>query len=676
MRKYPRTIRAFLLSSAVGLCASALGEPVRVYMIGNSLTDEVKYDDWAALCAEAGQPVVYARKMIPGAPLGWHKDHPADGFLTKPYGAPEDAFKNHPWDALTLQPFRIGESEAALYYANLLWEGSPEARVYVYAQWPGRGKIPDWPQAFAGIAKPNYLDVLDALRQSPRGKQAFLIPAGWVFERLHRKASLGLVSGIRSAWDLYSDGVHVNNVGSYIVGLTFYASILGRSPVGLPIGGYQGRMGSTADHVMISPELAAVLQETVWETVTAMPETGVRSDLPPALCLPALPAAVAGEPFSATLDAAFGQPPYTFALARGTLPDGLVLSSEGVVSGTSAATGAVDIAVAVTDAAAKSASREYRLVVGADQSPTLLTERLPVLRQGQHLDLALAARGGNGDCTWSLETGALPLGLTLDPVGRLHGSPAQSGDYAFTLAVRDGDGRQPESDSRAFAGSVEPADPAKVLLVRQAVEPIEVDGVFAPSEGWDLRQSATKPFQGDSDNTVRFDLQWAKNRLYVAVEVEDAAIIDGRGTAETPPPDAVVFYFDGLNNREATYNADDRRLAFNPKGQADRAFNLGQSFFTKVQARPTERGYRLECSLIFSDIGLPWMPDPPPGQKSLYAGQVFGFDLVNCDTDRADGTRSQLGWRGTVANSVDPSGFGTCILLPRGPQGANTGTTR
>lgn len=51
--------------------------------------------------------------------------------------------------------------------------------------------------------------------------------------------------------------------------------------------------------------------------------------------------------------------------------------------------------------------------------------------------VAIVADGGTGDYTFTLDSGALPPGLTLDPVGLIFGTPTLSATYAFTLRVSD-----------------------------------------------------------------------------------------------------------------------------------------------------------------------------------------------------------------------------------------------
>ena len=661
-----KTIIITLLLSLF-VTATTFAEPTKVYMIGNSLTDEVKYDDWINLCKDGGIEALYARKMIPGAPIQWHKDHPTDGFLTSPYKHPEEAFKNFPWDVLTLQPFRSGEAEPALYYTNLLWATNPNARVFVYAQWPGKGVEPDWLAAWKKIREENYLPVLASLRATPKGSQSFMIPTGWAMERLHKKAQLGIVPGITSAWDLYSDGVHVSNIGSYLVGLSFYSTIFGKSPIGLPVGGYQGKKGTDADYFDINPELAKVLQETVWEAVTGMSESGVTTaaNQPPAITLPGLLPAVERGPYSVSLDAAFGKPPYTFALASGSLPSGMDLSPDGTFKGTPASQGETKFSVKVTDQANQSSSRDFLLKVVADTSPVITTGSIPPLQQGAFVNLDLKADSGNPPYHWSVADGKLPPGLVLGKDGHLSGSPAESGEYRFALEVTNNGGAKPKTDKKSYSGTISPADLEKVFFVRQATTEIKADANLDPAEGWDLKNELKKTYSGHPNNKVRWDAQWQKNKLWIAVEVTDDVVIakDGYGQPRFKQ-DCLVFYFDGLNNREATYNFDDRRLAYGPvnQGLEDRAFNIGPFMAGDPKTQRTATGYIMKVSFDFNKLGIPLQNEDRKNRDTAYVGAVFGFDLENRDLDAENGEQSSLGWQGSAKNPDDPSGYGTMII--------------
>ena len=94
-----------------------------------------------------------------------------------------------------------------------------------------------------------------------------LVPVGHVMNALHTQMKAGQVPGYTSIYQFYKDGIHLNEAGSYLVGCTYFATLLQQSPVGLP----------TAPYGAIPPALAEIIQKTVWQVVTAHPDSGVTS---------------------------------------------------------------------------------------------------------------------------------------------------------------------------------------------------------------------------------------------------------------------------------------------------------------------------------------------------------------------------------------------------------------
>jgi hypothetical protein len=155
-----------------------------------------------------------------------------------------------------------------------------------------------------------------------------------------------------------------------------------------------------------------------------------------------LPAAAVGSPYSATLTAVGGVPPYTWSIPAGTLPAGLALDpSTGVISGTPSAPGNASFTVEVTDSGSPPASAVASEVITLTVAPLVVTTTsLPAAVTGSPYSFALAAAGGAGPYTWSLSPGAgtLPAGLTLDPsTGTISGTPTADSVARFEVTVTD-----------------------------------------------------------------------------------------------------------------------------------------------------------------------------------------------------------------------------------------------
>lgn len=68
------------------------------------------------------------------------------------------------------------------------------------------------------------------------------------------------------------------------------------------------------------------------------------------------------------------------------------------------------------------------------------TQTLPTRPVGLAYSVSLEAVGGEGTRTWTLESGTLPAGLTLDGSGLISGTPTTGGDFSFRVKVTDDSG--------------------------------------------------------------------------------------------------------------------------------------------------------------------------------------------------------------------------------------------
>lgn len=136
-----------------------------------------------------------------------------------------------------------------------------------------------------------------------------------------------------------------------------------------------------------------------------------------------------------TLTATGGTTPYTWALTSGSLPSGIVLTTDGSLSGTPTVTGTFTFTVRVTDSLGQSASKSTSLTISA--GVTASTPTVPPAAVNSPFSLQLTATGGTTPYTWSLNAGTLPAGITLSPAGLLSGTPTTASSLTFTVNVID-----------------------------------------------------------------------------------------------------------------------------------------------------------------------------------------------------------------------------------------------
>jgi Putative Ig domain/Cohesin domain len=150
-----------------------------------------------------------------------------------------------------------------------------------------------------------------------------------------------------------------------------------------------------------------------------------------------LPAWTINKPYSQTLNATGGTPPYSWTIASGTLPAGLSLSSGGIISGTSTiAGGPTLVTFKVTDAATATANKSLALTINA--APSIASSSLSTLTIGAAYSQTLAVTGGTAPYTWALTAGMLPTGLSLSSSGAISGTPTTSGSStSITVSVTD-----------------------------------------------------------------------------------------------------------------------------------------------------------------------------------------------------------------------------------------------
>jgi hypothetical protein len=281
------------------------GKTLRVYHIGNSVTDTIHYRSLQQMAASDGNAYTFGRHMISGAPLQYIWDHPTSGFKEKPYGYYPTALADFDWDVITLQPFDrqldspdgFGDLPHAKKFIDLAIPKSPDVQVYIYERWPRR-KEKEKKNPAAGYAPFDYeklylrkynagkwdgtYETRDyfqrltlALREAyPKLKPVLIVPVGDVLLELDRRAKAGKVPELDTVQDLFVDGIHFNNMGAFIVGTTFYSTMFKTDPRGADARPYQP--GKSDKDRQIEPKTARAIQEAVWDVVSKHEFAGVR----------------------------------------------------------------------------------------------------------------------------------------------------------------------------------------------------------------------------------------------------------------------------------------------------------------------------------------------------------------------------------------------------------------
>lgn len=153
-----------------------------------------------------------------------------------------------------------------------------------------------------------------------------------------------------------------------------------------------------------------------------------------------------------------GTAPYSYALAAGSLPAGVSFNSAGVLSGTPTAPGNYNIAVRAADSSTGAGApfalqQNYTIVVGL---PTISIDppSLPNGSAGVAYNAQLSSSGGIAPYSYTLLSGALPVGMSFTSAGTLSGIPRSDGNFSITLGATDSNG---QTASRVYTFTITPA---------------------------------------------------------------------------------------------------------------------------------------------------------------------------------------------------------------------------
>jgi hypothetical protein len=160
-----------------------------------------------------------------------------------------------------------------------------------------------------------------------------------------------------------------------------------------------------------------------------------------------LPSATVGTPYSAQLSATGGTTPYKWSIRTGSLPPGLTLdATTGAITGTPTPTvstapytATYDVGFTVTDANTVKGTATLSIAEHSAGQPTITTTSLPTGTFDTPYTAQLSVRFSNAPYHWSVSSGTLPKGLSLDATtGGISGTPTSIGTTKLTFKVTGG----------------------------------------------------------------------------------------------------------------------------------------------------------------------------------------------------------------------------------------------
>ena len=318
-----------------------------------------------------------------------------------------------------------------------------------------------------------------------------------------------------------------------------------------------------------------------------------------------------GVAYSSALVASGGVAPYTFSVTIGALPPGLSLnSSTGAITGTPTTAGTYNFTAQVVDSQENTATSSCSIVVSS------LTLSCPTgtAQLGVAYSSALVVTGGVAPYTFSIISGSLPPGLTLNTsTGAITGTPTTAGTYSFTAQVVDSQGNT-ASASCSIVVTTPGTSPTTTTLTLTppnvpvgSVGPIVMTATVTPVSGSGTPTGTVTYFNGST-------------------QIGTATLSGGVGTFNYNPSSLAV----GLYSITAVYSGDSNFSASTSPAQTLAITQTGPFAYVANINSNTVSVINIPTGQVANSITVgsgPWGTAISPDQKQVYVTNNHGNNV-------------------------------------------------
>ncbi|MBQ9566353.1 MAG: putative Ig domain-containing protein [Synergistaceae bacterium] len=235
----------------------------------------------------------------------------------------------------------------------------------------------------------------------------------------------------------------------------------GTLPAGLTLNASTGAISGTPSAGTAGKHTFTVQASNTYGATTKTLTLTIKSSIP-TITTSSLSQGTEGMAYSATLLASVAS---TWTLDSGSLPGGLTLGSDGVISGTPTAAGTFTFTVKATSAAGNSVTKTLSITIKqaspSGTKPVIAANNIPNIPVNTDFSITFAVSAGSTPITWELIGGNLPDGLSLASNGTLSGKPTKAATYRFTLKAQNAYGFA----TQQFQVTIESASSSPVVPV-------------------------------------------------------------------------------------------------------------------------------------------------------------------------------------------------------------------